>query len=74
MSEIILEGLTPHQKAIAEMLWNIDSLEEVEELERTLGVDVTIVKNMIIAATLDEEQIEISKEVKDLLKKFSKKR
>lgn len=63
---IALEGLTPKQKAIADLLWNVNTLEEVDELERTLGKDVTVVKELIIAATFDE-YMEISDTVNDLL-------
>lgn len=63
---ITLEGLTPKQKAIADLLWNATTLEEVDELERILGKDVTVVKEMIIAASLDEHTA-VSNTVKEIL-------
>ena len=63
---ITLEGLTPKQKAIAELLWNATTLEEVNDLERTLGKDVVLVKELIIAASLDE-YMEVSPFVKNFL-------
>lgn len=64
-----LEGLTARQKAIAEILWSEISFNEVKELERILGVDVTIVKDLMIAAALDE-YMEVSKDTQEFLKKF----
>lgn len=63
---ITLEGLTPKQKAIAELLWNATTLEEVNDLERTLGKDVVLVKELIIAESLDE-YMEVSPFVKNFL-------
>lgn len=61
-----LEGLTPRQKAIAELLWNTQTMEEVETLESILGSDVTIVKELMIAETLDEHN-DVSESVKTLI-------
>ena len=61
-----LEGLTPRQKAIADLLWNTTTLEEVNALERTLGKDVVLVKELIIAESLDE-YMEVSPFVKNFL-------
>lgn len=61
-----LEGLTPRQKAIADLLWNTTTLEEVNDLERTLGKDVVLVKELIIAESLDE-YMEVSPFVKNFL-------
>ena len=64
-----LEGLTPRQKAIADLLWNTTTLEEVNALERTLGKDVVLVKELIIAESLDE-YMEVSPFVKNFLEKL----
>ena len=44
-------------------------MEEVDELECTLGKDVALVKELIIAATLDE-YVEISPFVENFLEEF----
>lgn len=64
-----LEGLTPRQKAIADLLWNTTTLEEVNDLERTLGKDVVLVKELIIAESLDE-YMEVSPFVKNFLEEL----
>ena len=66
---ITLEGLTPKQKAIADLLWNTTTLEEVNALERTLGKDVVLVKELIIAESLDE-YMEVSPFVKNFLEEL----
>ena len=66
---ITLEGLTPRQKAIADLLWNTTTLEEVNALERTLGKDVILVKELIIAESLDE-YMEVSPFVKNFLEEL----
>ena len=38
---ITLEGLNTKQKAIADLLWNETTMEEVDELKCTLGKDVS---------------------------------
>ena len=64
-----LEGLTPRQKAIADLLWNTTTLEEVNALERTLGKDVVLVKELIIAESLDE-YMEVSPFVQNFLEEL----
>lgn len=61
-----LEGLTPKQKAIADLLWNVTTIDEVNELERMLGKDVVVIKELMIASAFDEH-MEVSDIVKDLL-------
>ena len=57
---ITLEGLTQQQMQIAEMLWKCHSLEEVDRLVRnmppTYRQDAVLVKELLIAAGLDEVQ------------------
>ncbi len=57
---ITLEGLSQQQVQIAEMLWKCNSLEEVDRLVRnmppTYRQDAVLVKELLIAAGLDEVQ------------------
>jgi hypothetical protein len=57
---ITLEGLSQQQMQIAEMLWKCNSLEDVERLVRnmppTYRQDAVLVKELLIAAGLDEVQ------------------
>jgi hypothetical protein len=57
---ITLEGLSQQQMQIAEMLWKCNSLEDVDRLVRnmppTYRQDAVLVKELLIAAGLDEVQ------------------
>ncbi len=57
---ITLEGLTHQQTQIADMLWKCHSLEEVDRLVRNMPdsyrQDAVILKELLIAAGLDEVQ------------------
>lgn len=57
---ITLEGLSQQQVQIAEMLWKCRSLEDVDRLVRNMPPsyrqDAVLVKELLIAAGLDEVQ------------------
>ena len=57
---ITLEGLSQQQIQIAEMLWKCNSLEDVDRLVRNMPPsyrqDAVLVKELLIAASLDEVQ------------------
>ena len=57
---ITLEGLSQQQVQIAEMLWKCNSLEDVDRLVRNMPPsyrqDAVLVKELLIAAGLDEVQ------------------
>ena len=57
---ITLEGLSQQQMQIAEMLWKCNSLEDVNRLVRnmppTYRQDAVLVKELLIAAGLDDVQ------------------
>ena len=62
---ITLTGLTPRQRLVAELLWNTNDLAEVERL-CGLDRDARIVRDLIIAAELDEH-MEVTDRVKELI-------
>jgi len=62
---ITLTGLTPRQRLVAELLWNTNDSAEVERLCR-LDRDARIVRDLIIAAELDEH-MEVNDCVKELI-------
>lgn len=65
-----LELFNDLQMKIADILWNTESLEDVEKVVETYGVDAIIVREMMMASILDEENdVELSA---DFLKKFQK--
>jgi hypothetical protein len=62
---ITIEGLTPRQRMIAELLWLTDDSREVEQL-CSKDRDARVVRDLIVAAELDS-YMEVSDEVKDYL-------
>jgi microcystin degradation protein MlrC len=62
---ITLTGLTPRQRMFADLLWNTNDLAEVQRLCR-LDRDARIVRDLIIAAELDEH-MEVTRSVKELI-------
>lgn len=49
-----IKGFTPHQVDIANILWNCQSTEEMFSMVEALGKDAEVVRDMIIAGTLDD--------------------
>lgn len=47
-------GFTPKQIELANILWNCHSTEEMLTMVETLGKDAEVVRDMIIAGTLDD--------------------
>jgi hypothetical protein len=62
---ITLQGLTPRQRQIAELLWLTDDSREVEQL-CSKDRDARVVRDLIVAQELDS-YMEVSDEVKDYL-------
>ncbi len=56
---ITLEGLTPVQVKLCDDLWNLDSMDEVEEfiaeLPTKLQTEARSMQQLIVAAMFDEE-------------------
>jgi hypothetical protein len=48
------------QCEIADMLWAAESYDEVQSIIETYGVEAEVVYEMIIAATLDEEDLDLT--------------
>jgi predicted transcriptional regulator len=62
---ITIDGLTQRQRMFADLLWNTNDLVEVQRLCR-LDRDARIVRDLIIAAELDEH-MEVTRSVKELI-------
>ena len=67
---IELHGLTKRQHALAELLWNCDSQQAVEQLKRNLPgdtkKDAETVHQLMIAAVFDGYE-EVTEDVKELI-------
>lgn len=70
---IQIQGLSPKQRILADLIWRMDDRETVEQFVRTLpledAIDARIVITMMLWAFLDEVN-EVDKEVKELLDTF----
>ena len=62
---ITLQGLTPRQRQIAELLWLTEDPDQVTRL-CAQDRDARVVRDLIIAAELDS-YMEVSDEVRDYL-------
>ena len=51
---ITLDGLTKRQRHCADLLWQCQTDSQVTSLVELFGVDAIIVRELIVAATLDE--------------------
>lgn len=67
---ITVEGLTDRQRKIADILWHLEDAQAINSLIRSstpdMARDIITVREMIIAAALDEHT-EVVDEVKDLI-------
>lgn len=54
------------QRNIADLMWEAESLEEVNKIIRVFGHDAVVVYHMITAATFDEvDDVDVAKNVLD---------
>jgi urease gamma subunit len=67
---ITVQGLTERQRKIADILWHLNDHEAINNLIRSstpdMARDIVTVREMIIAAALDEHT-EVMEDVKDLI-------
>jgi hypothetical protein len=50
-----LSGLTERQATIATILWNCDSMEQVDKVIDMFGQDAQVVRDLILMEALEEE-------------------
>lgn len=70
MSNIRIQGLTPRQRLIADLLWLTEDHRQVERL-CSQDRDARVVRELIVAAELDQYQ-EIHRDVQDLISDISR--
>lgn len=69
-----IQGLTPLQKSIADLLWGLDTLEDVDSIIQMLPDDMrgtaVVVRELMIAAALDDNcgDLSLAKSVLDSVK------
>ena len=60
---IELKGLTTRQVQMADILWNCKTSEQVEACITLWGTDAIIVRDLLIAVTLDEtDRVDVANE------------
>jgi hypothetical protein len=72
--KITIDGLSPSQRILADVIWHMDSIESVDGFIRslrpqTLQFDAIVAREMIVAAAMDQ-QTAVSPEVTELLDKL----
>ena len=67
---ITLQGLTKQQYQLAELLWNCESQQDVEQLKRSLPAahkrDAETIHQLMIAAVIDDYE-DITEDVRSLI-------
>jgi len=71
---ITIEGLSPQQRILADVIWHMDSMTAVDNFIRSLRpqqlqLDAIVAREMIIAAALDQ-QTEVQPETAELIDKY----
>lgn len=71
---ITIDGLTEYQVQLLDTMWSIDGYNEYMEWKNALTANtakiVEVLESLIIAAELDNEEVEISEDVSELLSRM----
>lgn len=71
---ITIDGLTEQQVHLLDTMWNIDGYDEYmrwkAELQENTRKIVEVLESLVIAAELDNEEVEISEDVSELLSRM----
>lgn len=70
---IQIQGFSPAQIILADLIWNAPSVEEVNEIVGKFGHDALVVRDMIVYAAVDEAlenatEFKLAKEIIDSVK------
>lgn len=73
--EININGLTPEEVQMLDMMWNIESQEDmqdwVDSLTREEKITVYRLRNLLIAELIDYENVQDLSLAKQVLKKYT---
>ena len=73
--EININGLTPEEVQMLDMMWNIESQEDmqdwVDSLTRKEKITVYRLRNLLIAELIDYENVQDLSLAKQVLKKYT---
>ena len=64
LNDITIEGLSPSQMKIADILWKFDTLEQIDQWiakipTRRGRIEARVVQNMMVAAVLDQQDPDV---------------
>ena len=64
LNDITIEGLSPVQMEIADILWKFDTLEQIDQWiakipTRRHRIEARVVQNMMVAAVLDQQDPDV---------------
>ena len=64
LNDITIEGLSPVQMEIADILWKFDTLEQIDQWiakipTRRGRIEARVVQNMMVAAVLDQQDLDV---------------
>ena len=64
LTDITIEGLSPVQMEIADILWKFDTLEQIDAWiakipTRRGRIEARVVQNMMVAAVLDQQDLDV---------------
>lgn len=64
LNDITIEGLSPTQMEIADILWKFDTLDQIDQWiakipTRRGRIEARVVQNMMVAAVLDQQDPDV---------------
>ena len=64
LNDITIEGLSPVQMEIADILWKFDTIEQIDAWiakipTRRGRIEARVVQNMMVAAVLDQQDLDV---------------
>ena len=64
LTDITIEGLSPSQMEIADILWKFDTLDQIDSWiakipTRRHRIEARVVQNMMVAAVLDQQDPDV---------------
>ena len=64
LTDITIDGLSPSQMEIADILWKFDTIEQIDQWiakipTRRGRIEARVVQNMMVAAVLDQQDPDV---------------
>ena len=64
LNDITIDGLSPSQMEIADILWKFDTIDQIDTFiskipTRRHRIEARVVQNMMVAAVLDQQDLDV---------------